>query len=398
MTKKRTTRKSSRGSKPQKAPPRSNTHPRPSIEPEDGAGIAALPDEIENAPLEVLEEEIPHLEHFWQNVMRAAGCEPHSPDAIRGASGVPHRLISAGIDEPGHRLVIISGEPDARSAALAQSDIQAAMSRDLRVLVARPILMSAQDLALGIARTTGRSRLSLKDLETFGSRPEEERNQLGEALAPQLQPLMETVAQWIRNAQSLQSFRLLEVVQQILEQIVRIHWITPDGPGADLTDLFAGDPAIEDIPLGTCGFPLFAFSGDEMETVNSGTDLDEIRRLLRKHNVFQYFFPPPDQLALGLVERQPQDETAIVRQLEQSARLGHPHAVNELLGEDVQLVDLIDALKERKFLVGGEVSLELTPEGESVRHTIRYTPREGTVSKILNRFNVSLDVSKLLKP
>src|SRR3982751_662831 len=74
---------------------------------------------------------------FWNSFILAAEAEPRDITAIRGSSGLSHPVLAAGVDQGRRRLVMISGEADGRSAALAQADIQAAMP-DVRVVMARP--------------------------------------------------------------------------------------------------------------------------------------------------------------------------------------------------------------------------------------------------------------------
>jgi hypothetical protein len=59
--------------------------------------------------------------------------------------------------------------------------------------------------------------------------------------------------------------------------------------------------------------------------------------------------------------------------------------------------DMIDVLRERNLLVDGEIGFELTPEGESIRRTIRFKPREGLLSKIINRFSFNIDLKDLFR-
>jgi len=334
------------------------------------------------------------FEHFWPQVLRAVGCEPKNLESIRGASGVPHRLIAAGVDETQRRLIVVSAEPDARSAALAQADLQAAME-DTRVLVARPILVSAQDFALELARITGRATITVKDLERL---PQGSQEEINVTLEPQIQPLMELMSGWIRNASGLKTFRFLEGVRQALDQLARIQWREEQGvPGADLTRLFGTNPEAEDLQLGICGFPLFAFSGTEMESVHGATDPGEVREILRRRNVLQFFFPPPDQVALGLVDRGAETSEVVEAEVSVAPNLGHPLGPNELVGTDVSLPDLIDALKELGLVAHGEISLEVTPDGRSVRQTIQFAPREGVVSKLVNRININIDLKDVFR-
>jgi hypothetical protein len=51
---------------------------------------------------------------------------------------------------------------------------------------------------------------------------------------------------------------------------------------------------------------------------------------------------------------------------------------------------------EQRLIVEGEMTVELGPEGRRVRETVRFKPREGVLSKVLNRISVSLSLKDLL--
>ena len=88
----------------------------------------------------------PDYSHFWPGFLRGVGTEPRQVTSIRGASGVSHALLAVGVDDDGQRLVLVSADTDARSAALAQADIQAALGECPRPNGARDT-----------SRTSGRS-------------------------------------------------------------------------------------------------------------------------------------------------------------------------------------------------------------------------------------------------
>jgi hypothetical protein len=48
------------------------------------------------------------------------------------------------------------------------------------------------------------------------------------------------------------------------------------------------------------------------------------------------------------------------------------------------------------MLVSGETSIELTPQGVSQRSIVRFAPREGLISKIVNRISVTIDLKQIL--
>jgi len=136
-------------------------------------------------------------------------------------------------------------------------------------------------------------------------------------------------------------------------------------------------------------------SEEDLDTFLDHQNLDAAREVLRRLGVHQFFFPPPDQLLLGTIDR-----SATISGSEQPSdiaqHLGHPAGRMELVPTDTPLTDLIDALKDRRLLVEGEVSVELTEEGASQRASVRFSPREGIVSKIVNRISVNLDLKQIV--
>jgi hypothetical protein len=44
-------------------------------------------------------------------------------------------------------------------------------------------------------------------------------------------------------------------------------------------------------------------------------------------------------------------------------------------------------------VVEGEVVQELSPDGQTRRAVVRFSPREGTLSKILNRVTVTIEIT-----
>jgi hypothetical protein len=78
---------------------------------------------------------------FWKNLLEAVETEPRDASFVRGISGLEHPVIAVGVDDARRRLVLVSGEHDARSAAIAQLDIQRAIE-SVQVVVARPIAVN----------------------------------------------------------------------------------------------------------------------------------------------------------------------------------------------------------------------------------------------------------------
>ena len=125
--------------------------------------VSELPIEGQTAPTAeqlAVGEVVRQRPEFWNGVLRAIGTDPRSAREIGGASGVRHSALGVGVNETEKRIVIVSASGDARSAALAQADIQSAIS-DYKVIVARPTVVSA------VASAVGTSTLSLRSLGMF---------------------------------------------------------------------------------------------------------------------------------------------------------------------------------------------------------------------------------------
>lgn len=332
----------------------------------------------------------PDYTHFWSGFLHAVGTKPHDVKTIRGASGIAHRLLAAGIDDEMDRVVLVSADTDARSAALAQADIQAALG-SRRVLMARAVLLDVGKVADVIRDATGSPHVT-GELVSLMPQTQEEQQELLRPYIEQLTPLFN---QWIRNAQGLRGFNLAYALEQGINQLRKLRLVTEaddDGPARlDLAALLDNKSLRDDQDVGICPLALHDFTETEMETVSSGADSDAVKMIFTEHKVMQYFFPAADQLALGLIDRGAAAEDQLVERLLAVPALGHPFGVNEIAPERVEkIVDLVHTLQEMNLATEGEVSLALTPEGSEIRSTVRFQPREGLVSRVLNRFNINI--------
>ena len=61
--------------------------------------------------------------NFWNAIVSAAEAVPQAAGHIRGASGTNHELLVFGVDKNRNRLILVTKEADARSAALVQGDV-----------------------------------------------------------------------------------------------------------------------------------------------------------------------------------------------------------------------------------------------------------------------------------
>ncbi|HUK99097.1 MAG TPA: hypothetical protein VLV46_15700 [Gaiellaceae bacterium] len=330
---------------------------------------------------------------IWKPLLRAVETEPQDVTSVRGASGLDHPVAAVGVDERRKRLVVVSSEPDARSAALAQADIQTALP-NVHVVLARPVALNPADFAAAVQTTFGSATVGFAELNRlqFEANDQEAANKL---LAPVLMPLLGPFIQ------AVGPLGFTSAISQALVQLSKVKSYSipatdpaPGSPahefGLDVSALSDLDPQADDRALGICSLPLFAFQPDDLETLARG-DSNFARDLLRRHDALQYFFPSPDQLALGLLDRAPSASTEILQDIAAAPRLGHPFGEMDLVARGTPLDAVLDALQEKGLVVQGE--LELTADGEVTRANVKFTPREGVVSKILNRVTIKIDLS-----
>ncbi|HEX8493038.1 MAG TPA: hypothetical protein VF658_09375 [Pyrinomonadaceae bacterium] len=233
---------------------------------------------------------------FWENFLRAVEVQPQQVKIIQGISGIEHAVLAAGVDPTRRRLVVISAEADARTAALMQSDLQSAF-RGVQVMLARGV-----------------------------------------------------------------------------------------------TSVGVTDASEHDRRMGLCAVPFEDFTPDELELLSAGEDVEEIKAVLRRQNILQYFFPPPDQLALGLIERgQINSIPQLIDLLVKTPDLGHPFASTEIMPPRQSFMEIIEELQARQLVSRGANGFEITDEGRALRSRVRERPREGLISKILNRLSANLN-------
>lgn len=317
---------------------------------------------------------------FWDSIIRAAEAEPREVDSIRGSSGIQHPVITAGVDEKRQRLIIITKDHDARSAAMMQADIQSAYS-SIHVIVARPILWSLAAAARSVSNEPDLDEAD-EDVHSKISRriaKQVFRKELHEDFFLKGGGLHQFY-EW-----TIKSFEIIEEVSKQTEESI-------------LSKLTNVEPDEDDRRFGLCPVPLYKFTPEEFALLARGRDIGAIKDVLHKIDILQYFFPPPDQLALGIIDRVSiKKSPQLVDQLQQAPTLGHPFSRTEITQSRDSLADIIDELQERKLFVEGEIGFELTPEGESMRRTLRFKPREGLLSKLINRFSFNIDLKDLFR-
>jgi hypothetical protein len=74
--------------------------------------------------------------------------------------------------------------------------------------------------------------------------------------------------------------------------------------------------------------------------------------------------------------------------------LGYPFGNPKLVGLR-HLDQVLGDLQQRGMVTEGSVGLEITHDGKKVRYEVTFKPREGVLSRLLNRISVTLSLKDL---
>ncbi len=337
-------------------------------------------------------------DEFWNSLLRAVEVEPRAARLIRGASGFEHPVVSVGVDENRRRVVIISGEGDARSAALAHGDIQAAMPT-VNVLMARPVAINLAMAAEAVSALIGRVSIGPQEWQWVSesqaelqAKTKEFTEALSEKLGALLQPIQVASLNWVALWKEIvQQLALIEIESDQASS-GEASEAESKTPTLHLRKLIALDPAAVDRSLGVCSVPLYDLTQADIEPFRLG-DVAAVRDVLRRQQILQYFFPAADHLALGLADRVPRSAGQIVDALARTPDVGHPFGAFEFVDSSLNLNEVVVALKEGGWLVEGEAGVEITSEGKSVRAQVKFKPREGLLARLSRVFSVKVDMS-----
>jgi hypothetical protein len=327
---------------------------------------------------------------LWNNIIRAAEGDPRPEKAIRGASGFSHPVIAVGVDEKRRRVVMISGESDARYAALAQGDIQAAMP-SVKVAMARPLALNLGVVAKLISEVLGKFSVGPKDAKWMSDHKKEFQKRSQDIIDS------EKITNIVASPFSALGLNLLAVFKEAMQQLFLIEIQKSDNltktPTINVQRLAVLDPVEADRRMGVCSIPLYDIDKESMEILSSKSNVDLAKEILRKHDILQYFFPAADHLALGLVDNGVNSPSVLLEQLRKTPREGHPYGPLEILKQPASLLEVVDALKDRGLLTEVELGYEVSPNGNSYRAQVCSKPREGLVSKLSKIFSIKIDLS-----
>lgn len=352
-----------------------------------------------------IEEEPP----IWNSFCAALGAEYREHKVIQGISGLEHPVQAIAVDERTNRLILVSAEFNPRIAALMQVDVQATMP-GTRVLVARPVALD-----LGHAFRTlfgheggGLDITKLGELASIFGRaagqegsPEGSQNQnaLVERYGPALGPLFSSIRR--------SNLPILSHVLNGVQQLAAIDWEALKSPKEHnaqqmtfmlASQFFALDNLAGDRQHGICPVPTYELTDADWDLFEKGKHIDEVRERLKALNIYQYFFPPADSLALGLVEYGKSTEPEIQSGMSIAEKAGHAVSDSALVPGARALPELLEALRATGYVAEGEFTTELTPQGRSVRQTVKVRPSEGLFAKLLGRFSVNANLNAGLSP
>src|ERR1043165_163762 len=239
-------------------------------------------------------------QRFWHSFLLALQAEPRDATAIKGASGVLHPVVAVGVDDIRRRIVVVLRDPQPRSAALAQFDIQTA-NPAYNVVLARPVSVNLAHAANAIVAFTNTSDIGPSQFAALSKAATEQNDAIKsviQATAAAIRgfdwAVVDLTAAW------------QDAVQQVSHTSVT-STVDPNAPNQTQSTLHLGelvrlDPTAEDRSLGNCAVPLYDFEAHDAEVFHTGRDIEAVRDVLRRKHLLQYFYPSPDQLVLGIAE------------------------------------------------------------------------------------------------
>jgi hypothetical protein len=334
---------------------------------------------------------------LWKTLSRALGAEIRERPSIRGASGLEHPVHALSVDDKHQRIIVISAESNPRTAALIQGDIQATMP-DVSVLVARPIIVDLGVMVRRIFPSAATAFLEPSVVSSFGERlktmSEQEKSDLmSGGLMKAAGPMLTA----LKKAPLPGLTQLVGIFQQasVLDWQEIFDRLSAGGKAEAISfsKLYELDNLAVDRAYGVCSLPLYEFTDADWDMFLSTPPIDLVQNRLKQLDIWQYFFPPADQLALGLTERGIHKKSEITELVATAPAVGHPLGASELVPTATQITDLIDVLHEQGYVAEVEQHIEITPSGTSARMTIKSRPRESLISKIINRFTMNVSVS-----
>ncbi|MBZ9795574.1 hypothetical protein [Mesorhizobium sp. ES1-4] len=331
---------------------------------------------------------------IWESFSKALGAEYRPAKEIQGISGLTHVVQAIAVDDKSNRVIVVAAEHNPRIASLMRVDIQFTMP-EARVLVARPIAFDLSHAAKALFASAA-GKVDLSKLSEFATALEDSKQDnkiFSERYGAALLPLLQGVTKSDLPPLS----QILDLVQQAAvldyEKIFSPGLSVPDRVMTALDTLLTLDNLEGDRKQGICPIPTYELTEADWDLLGSGKRIDEVQERLKALEIFQYFFPPADSLALGLIEHGAASEPEISTAISAANTDGHLVSNNALVPDIQGLPHLLQELKEMGYLADGEFTMELTPAGQTIRQSVKVRPSESIFSKLLNRFSFNASVS-----
>ena len=330
---------------------------------------------------------------FWKGFFESINCEYKDVTEIKGASGINHKIIGLGVDENLKRVIISQNEQDARILAMAQADIQARM-KGYNVLMIRPLPINLSKAFFQFSMLFGKSSINSNDLKP--KLDENGKKVLNGDFQNKFEHIIKEVSPQF-DIIGRTNLNMVPIFKELVQQLSNLKFVQElggenDDFNIDFQELVTFNPIVYDTNVGVCPIPLYDFSMEETELFITNKNPEENLKILEKHNIKQFFYPPIDSLALGLIENEKNTEPELVKKLKEVPNIGHPFGNNEII--DVNKVnEIVDALKDKNLIVEGEFDLGITENGKEKRMKIKFTPRESIFKRISYVFQAKIDLN-----
>ncbi|MEO1242730.1 MAG: hypothetical protein AAFX54_12550 [Pseudomonadota bacterium] len=334
---------------------------------------------------------------FWKSILLPLEGEVQDQKFLEGISGERHPVLAFSEDSKRKRIVAISLDFDVRIARTVQSDIQAKYS-DYHVIFARPVFFETQLLVANLTSRIKKQEFTLNEIEQW-------MNGLGGPESDSLKARMTTemkdffaTAPFPRKATYTQfPFLFLQYLMAAFASFRRSDFwafLESDPPPDKListSDFLLEAENLSDANRGICPIPMYQMTDADLGLFQR-CDRDEIQERMSEWGLFQYFFPPRDQLALALIERGIVQSRELEYYINDAPKIGHPFGKQEILTSENSTVETIEELEAMGLTTRVEREiLQLTNEGHEVRTKIYGQPRESFTSKLLKI--VKLEIS-----
>jgi len=336
-----------------------------------------------------------HAEYFWKGFFEALNTEFKQISELQGISGIKHQIIGIGIDREKKRIIIAQNEQDPRILAMAQSDIQATI-KDYNILMVRPVPINLSQTFLHLSNFLGTFNFMDKDLINISNSVEKDEYGNIKSISNDL-PFLQSLIPQINTIQKT-GLSLVPIYKELVQQLSYLKFLTKIQDektflsGVNFQELIGFNPVIYDNNAGVCPITLYDFSEKEIELFIENKNSENNLNILKAHNIKQFFYPPIDSLALGLIEKSTYKEKELIEKINSVPKSGHPYGENEIV-EFKKIDNLVEALKDKGLVVNGEVNLGITKEGEEKRLQVKFSPRESIFKRLSNIFSVKIDIS-----